>query len=50
MYEFKVMVTTLLLILIGSLAYSGIKSTGSGKYVSLIMMIIEGLSIVAIWG
>lgn len=50
MYAFKVMVTTLLLILIGTLTYSGVKSTGSEKYVSMVMIIIEALSIVAIWG
>ena len=50
MYAFKVMVTTLMLILIGTLAYSGVKAKGSGKSVSLIMIVIEALGIIAIWG
>lgn len=50
MYAFKVMVTTLLLILIGSLTYSGVKSKGSSKFVALVMMIIECLGVIAIWG
>ena len=50
MYAFKVMVSTLLLILVGMLAFSGIKSTGSSRNVSLVMILIEMLSLVAIWG
>ena len=50
MYAFKVMVTTLMLILIGTLVYSGVKAKDSGKSVSLIMIIIEALGIIAIWG
>lgn len=50
MYAFKVMVTTLMLILIGILVYSGLKAKGNGKSVSLIMIVIEALGIIAIWG
>lgn len=50
MYAFKVMVTTLLLILIGALIYAGVKNSGSGRNVALVMILVEMLSVVAIWG
>jgi hypothetical protein len=50
MYAFKVMVTTLLLILIGALTYVGIRGNGSGRNIALAIILIEMLSVVAIWG
>ena len=50
MYAFKVMVTTLLLILIGALTYVGVKNNGNGRHVALMMILVEMLSVLAIWG
>jgi len=50
MYAYKVMVTTLLLILIGILAHASARTTGSGRNISLAMIVVEMLSLVAIWG
>ena len=51
MYAFRVMVTTLILIMIGTLTYAFISSKArSGATVALIMIIVHALSIAAIWG
>ena len=51
MYAFKVMVTTFILIMIGTLVYAVFNSKAkSGVTVALVMIIIHSLSIAAIWG
>lgn len=50
MYAYKVVTTTLMILLIVSLVFSGLKSKKGGKLVCMVMMIITGMGIVAIWG
>lgn len=51
MFAFKVMVTTLILVMIIFLGYAFLHSKEkSGTTVALSMIIISSLSIVAIWG
>lgn len=49
MFAFKIVVSTLLLLLMGITAYAGITSP-KGKWAALIMFTIDALSIIAIWG
>ena len=50
MYTFKVIVTTLMFLLEMSLIYTGAKSEKQGRMVSLVMFLIVGLGMCAIWG
>ena len=50
MYGFKVMVTTLILIMIGLLMYVYYKADRNGKIIALAIMLVNVLSAVAIWG
>lgn len=51
MVGFKVFVSTLIVLMAGLVTYSGFKSENkSGKMVSISMIVIYGLSMIAIWG
>lgn len=50
MYAFKVVTTTLMILLIISMVFSGLKAKSSGKAVFSVMIVIVGMGIVAIWG
>lgn len=50
MYAFKVMTTTLITILMFTMLYVGLKSKDSTKYVIAMMIIIEAMGIISIWG
>lgn len=50
MYAFKVAVTTILMIWLFVCLYIGLGVTGKGKMAALIMLIVDALSIIAIWG
>ena len=51
MFAFKVMVTTLILVMMGFLGYAFLHSKEkSGTTVAFIMIIVNSLSIAAIWG
>ena len=51
MYGFKVFVSTLILLVVLLLSWSFIKSEGqTGKAVSFFLLMVNALSLVAIWG
>ena len=50
MYAFKIVVTVLVILMVLTLAYSGYKSDKNGKIISITMMIINCLSVIAMWG
>lgn len=51
MYAFKVFVSTLIILVVLLMSWSFIKSEGqSAKVVALMLMIVNALSLVAIWG
>ena len=52
MYGFKVVVTTLVIVLMFVIACAVYKSPGTqaGRYIACILIIINALSVVAIWG
>lgn len=50
MYAYKVMVSTLLLVLIAVMAFSVVKAPLQTKYASLVVTLIQLLSLIAIWG
>ena len=51
MFAFKVMVSTLLLLTIGLLIYAGTKQESKGgSAVAIVMIVVDALSVMAIWG
>lgn len=50
MYAYKVVTTTLLILEMVSLIFSGLKSSKNGKVVSMAFFLLSGMAIVAIWG
>lgn len=50
MYAFKVFASTLMMIMIALMFYCAVKNDKAGRVVTLLMAIVYGLGIIAIWG
>jgi bacteriorhodopsin len=50
MYAFKVFVTTLIILLLVILTYTATRSDAKGRYVAYGIIIVNILSVLAIWG
>lgn len=50
MYAFKVFVTTLIILLLVILTYAATRSDAKGRYVAYGIIIVNILSVLAIWG
>lgn len=50
MFAFKVMVSTLVIVLMIFLIVSGTKSNESGQKIAAILVLVNALSVIAIWG
>ena len=50
MYAFKVFVSTLVMIMIGLMFYSATQSEKKGRLAALLMAVVYGLCLIALWG